>query len=279
MQIVARLGVKLLTRLRAVVDGTDVVVLPVATWPAVVDAVREQPVDVVVVDPCADSGPAPADAITAIRALRMAAPVLSVLVYTGVSAESMRAMQSLYDFGVRHMILEGFDDHPRRFRDRLAEFRVPGLEERVLSWIVPLLTGSDAPPRLADALTRLFRDPVDFRDSEDFARAAGLSRRHLNRWLEKVGLASARTMVMAARVLRGYQYAQNPGFSTGDIAQRLRYPDWRVFHEHVRAITGRTPAAWRQDVSPDECVAQLCTRLRTHAPAAPDGVLSLHAYG
>jgi hypothetical protein len=75
-------------------------------------------------------------------------------------------------------------------------------------------------------------------------------------------------MVLAARVLRGYQYSQNPGFSMAEVARRLRYPDWRVFSEHVRTVTGLAPSAFLQKVRPEECVAQLVARLlRCDEPA------------
>jgi AraC-like DNA-binding protein len=268
VQIVAKLNARMLGRLR-VVAGGDITVYPVASWSDLGDAVRRYPVEVAVVDPCADGGAPHQDAI---RGLRIAAPMVAVLIYTSITGEAMRTMADLMQGGwVRQCILDNFDDEPARFREVLEELCLPGLEEQVLADLLPIMAASDAPQSLSNAVAQLFRTPLDFRDVEDVARAAGLSRRHLDRWFEKLGLASARTMLLAARVLRGYQYAQNPGFSMAEVARRLRYPDWRVFSEHVRTVTGLTPSAWLQKVRPEECVAQLVARLLRCDEAIPLG--------
>lgn len=255
----------MLARLR-VVAGTDITVYPIATWGELGDAVRRHPVDIAVVDPCADGG---APHQEAIRGLRIAAPMVAVLIYTSITGEAMRTMADLMQGGwVRQCILDNFDDEPERFRQVLEELCLPGLEEQVLADLLPIMGAADAPQSLSNAVAQLFRAPLDFRDVEDLARAAGVSRRHLDRSFERMGLASARTMVLAARVLRGYQYSQNPGFSMAEVARRLRYPDWRVFSEHVRTVTGLAPSAFLQKVRPEECVAQLVARLlRCDEPA------------
>jgi len=248
----------MLARLR-VVAGQDITVYPVDSWTDLGDAVRRYPVEIAVVDPCADGGVPHQEAI---RGLRIAAPMVAVLIYTSVTGEAMRTMADLMQGGwVRQCVLDNFDDEPRRFRQVLEELCLPGLEEHVLADLLPVLAASDAPQSISAAVAQLFRAPLDFRDVEDVARAAALSRRHLDRWFEKLGLASVRTMLLSARVLRGYQYAQNPGFSMAEVARRLRYPDWRVFSEHVRAITGYTPSYWLQNVRPEECIAQLVAGL------------------
>ncbi|HTD62504.1 MAG TPA: hypothetical protein VK679_17735, partial [Gemmatimonadaceae bacterium] len=73
-----------------------------------------------------------------------------------------------------------------------------------------------------------------------------------------------------ARVLRGYQYAQNPALSMSDVALRLGYADPRIFAAHVRQMSGRRFAAWRRIVTPDQCVAESLAKLVVgRAPAAP----------
>jgi hypothetical protein len=88
-------------------------------------------------------------------------------------------------------------------------------------------------------------------------------------------------LVIAARVLRGYQYAQNPALTVIDIAGRLGYPDPRVFTDHVRLMTGRGVSAWRTSVTPEQCVAMLVAKLMSgpRPAAAPTLTLMRRAVG
>ncbi len=267
----------MLSHLRAVAGDVHTV-LAATSWPALAGVLRARPVEITVVDPCVDG---PAD-IEAVRAIRAGFPLVSMLVYTSITAESTRAMLSLGECGVRHCILRGFDDEPTRFRERLETLRASGLEERIVCALRVVFMAGEAPAALAGAVEELFRRPMRFQSAGDVALAAEMPRRGVNRWLERLGLAPARVMVVAARVLRAYQYAQNPALSMADVAQRLGYGDARVFAAHVRLMSGRRFAAWRRVVTPDQCVSECLSTLVVgrRAPAAlPVLTLLRHAAG
>jgi AraC-like DNA-binding protein len=267
----------MLSHLRTVA-GASHTVLAAPSWPSMAAVLRARPVDIAVVDPCVEGA---ADTET-VRALRAGFPSVAVLVYTAISPDSTRAMLALGEFGVRHCILRGFDDEPGRFRDGLELLRAAGLEDQILALLRLALAGGQAPHSLISAIEQLFRAPRRFRTAEDIAAAAGIPRRSVNRYLDRAGLTPARLLVMAARVLRGYQYAQNPALSVPDIADRLGYPDPRVFTDHVRVMTGRRFSAWRSTVTADECVATLVAKLMIAGPrpaAAPTLTLLRRAAG
>jgi AraC-like DNA-binding protein len=266
----------MLSHLR-IVAGDAHTVLAASSWPALAAVLRARPVDITVVDPCVD-GMADTEAV---RAIRSGFPSVGVLVYTAISADATRAMLSLGEFGIRHCILRGFDDEPIRFRDRLDTLRAAGLEERIVCALRVALVAGDTPPTLVGAIEQLFRKPTRFHAAADIAAAADMPRRGVNRWLERLGLAPARTLVIAARVLRGYQYAQNPALSMSDVALQLGYTDPRVFAAHVRQISGRRFAAWRRVVTPDQCVAETLAKLVVgrRVPAAPPVLTLLRAAG
>ncbi|HWZ61042.1 MAG TPA: AraC family transcriptional regulator [Gemmatimonadaceae bacterium] len=277
MLLLARLSPPMLSHLRIVAGGTHTV-LAAPSWPSMAAVLRARPVDIAVVDPCIDGG---ADT-ESMRALRVGFPSVAVLVYTAISPDSTRAMLALGELGVRHCILRGFDDEPGRFRDGLELLRAAALEDQVLATLrVPLLA-EQAPGSLVSAIEQMFRTPRRFRTAEDIAVAAGMPRRGVNRWLERAGVAPARMLVIGARVLRGYQYAQNPALAVADIAGRLGYPDPRVFSDHVRMMTGRAVSAWRATVAADQCVAMLVAKLMILPPrpaAAPTLTLMRRAAG
>jgi AraC-like DNA-binding protein len=266
----------MLSHLR-IVAGDAHTVLAASSWPALAAVLRARPVDITVVDPCVD-GSADTEAV---RAIRSGFPSVGVLVYTAISADATRAMLSLGEFGIRHCVLRGFDDEPVRFRDRLDTLRAAGLEERIVCALRVALVAGDTPPTLVGAVEQLFRKPTRFHAAADIAAAADMPRRGVNRWLERLGLAPARTLVIAARVLRGYQYAQNPALSMSDVALQLGYTDPRVFAAHVRQISGRRFAAWRRVVTPDQCVAETLAKLVVgrRVPAAPPVLTLLRAAG
>jgi AraC-like DNA-binding protein len=277
MLLLARLSPPMLSHLRVVADGAHTV-LAAPSWPSMAAVLRARPVDIAVVDPCIEGA---ADTET-VRALRTGFPGVAVLVYTSISPDSTKAMLTLGEFGVRHCILRGFDDEPGRFRDGLEMLRASALEDSILASLRLALAGAQAPSALIGAVEQLFRAPRRFRTAEDIAAASGIPRRGVNRWLDRAGVAPARMLVIAARVLRGYQYAQNPALAVSDIAERLAYPDPRVFTDHVRIMTGRRVSAWRLAVTPDQCVAMLVSKLMVSEPrpaAAPALTLLRRAAG
>ena len=117
------------------------------------------------------------------------------------------------------------------------------------------------PAELARAVERLFQAPQQFKDVNDLAKAAGMNRRALDRWLKRAGIASARMLVLGARLLRAYFYMQDPGRSLDEVIERLGYGSSRLFARQVRAATGLTPTALRHSIVPDEFVTLLTARL------------------
>jgi AraC-like DNA-binding protein len=260
MLIVARLSPFLLTRLRVVV-GREHALVVAESWEALRRLIQTRPAEVAVVDPCADGYEDPADVAPSVRVIRGVANAVTVVVYASLTPASTRAMLTLSASGVRHFVFAGVDDEPTRFRERLEEFRAPGMEEEVLAPLLTALAAARVPTGVSDALRALFRTPRRFRTAEDVAAVAGMTRQHLNRCLAEAGLVPARVMVAAAHVLRAYHYARVPGLTTVDIATRLRYADTRTLARHVRELTGATLVAWSVDVTPAECVALITAQL------------------
>ena len=79
-----------------------------------------------------------------------------------------------------------------------------------------------------------------------------MTRRSLDRWFYRSGLASARTMILVARLTRAKHYMGDPGFLLEDIAKKLGYSSIRRFARQVRAATGMTPSTMRSSFSTEE---------------------------
>jgi AraC-like DNA-binding protein len=241
VNVVVRLPPLLLSHLRIVL-GREHNVITVDRWDDLEDQVRGKPVDLLVADPRAEGTVRLEELRTLIR-----------------DFPSLGATVELAKLGVRHVVLRNFDDEPRRFRDLLERQPAYAMSDAVLASLArPLAT---VPAELARAIERLFRVPQQFKDVKDLADAAAMQRRSLDRWLERAGLASARMLVLGARLLRAYFYMQDPGRSLDEVVERLGYGSSRLFARQVRAATGLTPTALRHSVPPDEFVALLTARL------------------
>ena len=254
MEVVAYLTPPLLSHLRTII-GSEHGVVAVDRWERLDDVVRLQPVDVAILDPRCEGGIRAGD----LQLLLERYPSLPVVVYTALAPESLKATVELAKYGVRHVVLRGFDDDPRRFRELIEGLPAYAMGERILGALAPKLVG--VPLELARAVERAFRAPNSFHDVRDLAVAAGMTRRRVDRWLDRAGLASARMLVLAARLVRAYHFMRDPGRSLDDIWKKLGYGGSRLFARQVKAATGLTPSMLRDSVGPEEFVAQLSVRL------------------
>jgi AraC-like DNA-binding protein len=255
MVIFARLDAPQLVRLR-VVAGVRHGVVEMPSWRALRTETRRRPVDIVVADPAARG----ADVGDGVRALADVRSVAPVLVYTTVSAATTRAILILAQARIHDYVFAGFDDEPSRLRRRLEEAVCRSTDHQLMAPIIAALDVVDAPPGIASSVREVFRTAWRFRTAQDLAAAAGLSRQHTNAWLHRAGLPSCRTLVMAVRVLRGFQYAQHTGLTLADVAARLRYPDPEVLADNIRALTGASLTVWRARGA-ERLTAQLRARL------------------
>ena len=245
MEVLARLSAPLAAQLNMALAG-DHSLTVVEDWSALLIAIREHPVDLVVLDPRTSGGLELGQA----RELLARHPTLPMVVYTTLAPDSMQATVMLAKLGVQHVVLRGFDDEPRRFRQMLSQLPAARLSHAVLQHVLPHL--DDAPVLFVRAITRLFEAPQEFEDVDELAQASGMTRRSLDRWFERSGLTSARTMILVARLTRAKHYMADPGFLLEDIAKKLGYSSIRRFARQVRAATGMTPSTMRTAFTSEE---------------------------
>lgn len=245
MEVLARLSAPLAAQLQIALAGDHTLAI-VDGWGALLLAIRERPVDLVVLDPRTSGGLELGQA----RELLARHPTLPVVIYTTLAADSMQATVMLAKLGVQHVVLRGFDDEPRRFRQMLDQLPAVRLSNSVLQHVLPHV--QDAPILFIRAITRLFEAPQEFVDVDELARMSGMTRRTLDRWFVRSGLASARTMILVARLTRAKHYMSDPGFLLEDIAKKMGYSSIRRFARQVRAATGMTPSTMRSSFTTEE---------------------------
>jgi AraC-like DNA-binding protein len=257
VDVVARVSPLFVSQLRIALRDEHVLTV-VDGWDTLAQAVRMLPVDVAIVDPRIGTSIEAAP----VRELVGRYPTLPIVVYTLLTPDTLRATVELARAGIEHVVLRGFDDEPRRLRDLVERLPARRLSTIVLGALEERLT--EAPPLLRAAMTRLFEAPHAFRHVDDLARAAGMTRRTLDRWLGRAGLASARMIMVSARLARAVHYMRDPGYPLDDITRKLGYENPRLFARQVRAATGLTPTKLRERAEPEQLMEELAARLCRH---------------
>ena len=250
MHVVARLSDYLLTQLRAAL-ARDHTLVAAPTWHDLTALFRGRVVDVVVLEP-APIGP---DELAPLLRLLASHPAVPVIVYTSVSPAAMRVTVELARRGVHHVVFRGIDDAPGRFRALMQDLSDTTWRSRLWPWVEERVAQVPAP--LERAVRELFASPHRFGDVADLAAASGLTRRTVERWLTRAGIASPKLLVVSARVERAHHIMRTSTADVATVAERVGYPSTRLFARQVALATGCPPTAFRSSVTADDLFARL----------------------
>lgn len=255
MDVAAYLPPRLLSHLKVVL-GQEHTLIPATEWAGLRATVQQRVVDVVVADPAAGGTVQVSELEHFVRSF----PSLPVVIYTVLSPATIRAVVQLAKFGVEHVVLNRFDDEPRRFLELME--RVPGhaLGEQMLQQLAEPLSG--LPVTVCRAIEQIYRYPLRFRNAQDLAAAAGMNSRTFYRNLEPVGLHSPRMLVVSARLLRAYSYLRDPGRNIKEVVSKAGYTSPWQLTKQMREVTGLTPEQVRRTVGPEEFVKRLASEVR-----------------
>jgi AraC-like DNA-binding protein len=264
MHVAACVQPQKLARLRGAA-GNAHAVHAALDWAHADSIIKRQPVDVLVVDPQFDGAELPRS--DRIRAARHRYRALPMVVYSTLSAQTMRTLVELGTEGLGQIILYGLDDDPRHLRQMLE--LQPGilLSEQLIGGLRDLLNYT--PAAVAAAVERSIRNPAAYANVGEMATAAGVPRRSFYRHLERAGLASPRELLAGARVLRAYALLRVPGSTLEQVSAQLGFSDVDGMAESMKALVGITPGRARVRVAPDEFVRLVMQRLRSPGVARP----------
>lgn len=255
MDVVAYLPRQLLSHL-TIVLGSQHTLIAATGWENLRAAVMQRVTDVLVVDPTVDGTPR----TEVIKDIHRHFPSLPIVVYTALSAVSMRAILELGRLGIEHVVLNRFDDERRRFLELLE--RVPG---QTLSDQMLRLLGAELaklPVAVVRAIEQLFRSPARFHTAQDLSAAAGTLLRTLYRQLETAGIHSPRLLVASARLLRVYAMLRDPERQIKEVAAKVGYHSQYQLTQHMRALAGHTPRTVRAYIEPEQFVKLLVEGVR-----------------
>jgi AraC-like DNA-binding protein len=264
LHVVACLPRHLLAHLRIVVGDTHS--LAAATDPAELHSMlRVGDADLLIIDPAMRDG-GQAEAIEDIIARHASLPVV---VYTTLTPMSMRHVMRLARLGVQHVVLNRFDDEPRRFLDLIERVPAHPVAELMLRELAEPLRLM--PVVLARAVEQLVRSPSRARTIPDFAAMAGMTSRTLYRHLTPMGLPP-RQLLIGARLLRAYIFLRGPDSRLKEVAVKLGYAQPEQLSEQLRDWTGLAAKDIRRTLTPTEFVRRIADHLRRVGAEAEDEV-------
>jgi AraC-like DNA-binding protein len=254
LHVVALLPRNLLSHLRLVLGETHS--LGTATDSAELHSLlRAGEVDLLIVDPSMRDGLL-ADELEEIIARHRAIPVI---VYTTLAPSAMRQVVRLGRVGVQHVVLNRFDDEPRRFLELIERVPAQPLADMMLHELEDSLRS--LPIVVSRAIEQLFRSPARVRSAQELATMAGMIPRTLYRQLAPVGL-QPRHLIICARLMRVYVLLRGPEPRLKEIAVRLGYADPSGMSEQLKEWTGVAPKEIRRTLGPEQFVRRLAEHLR-----------------
>ena len=258
MHVVALLPRNLLAHLRIVLGDTH-------SLDAVVDAselhalLGAEAVDLLIVDPAIRDGIF-GEALEGIIAAHSSLPVI---VYTVLGPTAMRMVVRLARLNVQHVVLNRFDDEPRRFLDLIERVPAHPMAELMLQELASSLR--TLPVSVSRAVEHLFRSPTRVKNSQELAKLAGMAPRSLYRHMTPAGL-QPRDLIVCARLLRAYTLLRTPGSRLKEITFKVGYADPDTLTKLLHEWTGQSPKAIRRDVPPEMFVRLLAEHLRLVDP-------------
>ena len=258
MHVVALLPRNLLAHLRLVLGDSHT--LDAATDAAELHSLlRDEATDLLIIDPAMREGQL-ADAIEEMIAKH---PALPVVVYTTLAPTAMRLVVRLARLGVFHVVLNRFDDEPRRFLDLIERVPAHPMAELMLQELATPLRS--LPIVVARAVEQLFRSPARVKNSQELARLAGMAPRSLYRHMVPAGL-QPRHLIICARLLRAYTLLRAPGSRLKEITVKLGYADPDTLSKLLHEWTGHAPKDIRRAVTSEVFVRLLADHLRGADP-------------
>jgi AraC-like DNA-binding protein len=254
VSVVAFLPDRLLAHVRHVFVGESDLVIA-KSWDDVNTIVRVKPVTALILDPAADG----VMNVEAVESLLRRYPSLPVVAYVFLTKDSFGAIAQLSRAGLQNVVLQKFEDSPKKFRETVERARGNPLKRKLLEGLRPQL--SQLPLKLVATVDEMLDSPHRYKSAQDVAERAEMSPLKLYRNFSIAGLGSPRRLLRAAKLLKAVGYLQDSGYSVRDVARKIGYRNSRIFAEHTLDVFNLTPSRVRTHLAPEDAVEKLVTWL------------------
>ncbi|HMH86800.1 MAG TPA: AraC family transcriptional regulator [Gemmatimonadaceae bacterium] len=247
MSVAAFLPSRLLTHVKHVLaDEPELFVA--SSWQELESLIRRKPISVVILDPTADG----IMNVGAVAGLLKRYPSLPLIAYVTLHAPQFNAVAQLGRLGLKEVVLHHFDDAPEGFRERIERVEGNALTHDVIEALRDRL--GQLPRQLSVAVENLFDQPHRYTSALDVGMEAGIAIVSVYRNLDAAELGSPKRLLVAAKVLRGFSYLRDPGYSVLDVSIKLGYKTARIFSQHWVSVFGVTPARIRTRLTDEAAI-------------------------
>jgi len=255
VSVAAFLPARLLTHVKHVfADEPELLIA--SSWQELESFIRRKPVSVVVLDPAADG----VMNVGAVATLLKRYPSLPLIAYVTLHAPQFSAVAQLGRLGLKEVVLHRFDDAPEGFKERVERLEGTALTHDVIEALRDRL--AQLPRQLAVTVENLFEQPHRYASALDLAMEAGVAIVSVYRNLDTAQLGSPKRLLIAAKVLRGFGYLRDPGYSVLDVSIKLGYKTARIFSQHWVSVFGLTPARVRTRLTDEAAIESVLRWLR-----------------
>ena len=207
-----------------------------STWGALVSDLYQRRCDVAIVDPCAGGDHFAPGRLSALTHAMTLVPCIPVIGYVSVTASAIRVVQTLVRSGAPEIVIRGVDDSFDALAGAVQRAAATCGWAGVASAIeIPLQA---LPVPVASAIHAAFTRPQRVRSVSDFAAAARMTRRSLDRWLARAGFCPARTLLACARVNVAFQLLAGGSVRVAEAALLVGYASSRSLTRELSTILG-----------------------------------------
>ena len=255
MSVAAFLPTRLLAHVKHVF-AEEPELLIADSWQELESFIRRKPVTVVILDPAADG----IMNVGAVAGLLKRYPSLPLIAYVTLHAPQFSAVAQLGRLGLKEVVLHRFDDEPEGFKERVERLEGNALTHDVIEALRGRL--AQVPRQLSVTIENLFEQPHRYTSAFDLAMEAGIAIVSVYRNLDSARLGSPKRLLIAAKVLRGFGYLRDPGYSVLDVSIKLGYKTARIFSQHWVSVFGQTPARVRTRLTDDAAISSVLEWLR-----------------
>lgn len=247
VSVAAFLPTRLLTHVKHVfADEPELFVA--SSWQELESLIRRKPISVVILDPTADG----IMNVSAVAGLLKRYPSLPLIAYVTLHAPQFNAVAQLGRLGLKEVVLHHFDDAPEGFRERVERVEGNALTHAVIEALRDRL--ARLPRQLSVTVENLFDQPHRYTSALDLGMEAGVAIVSVYRNLDAALLGSPKRLLVAAKVLRGFSYLRDPGYSVLDVSIKLGYKTARIFSQHWVSVFGVTPARVRTRLTDEAAI-------------------------
>ena len=239
-----------------------------ASWNALLARLDQRAHDVIVVDPCAGDERLAAKRLRDLADALVTSSPTAVVGYVSVTATAIRAVQTLSGLGAVEIVIRGVDDAPGALAATVQRAVAVHSANRLVGAVGASL--ELLPVGVSEALGLMFRSPVRLRSVSDVAAAARTTRRSLDRWLARAGLAPARTLLACARTNAAFHLLAVGRVGRAQAAALVGYTSARSLARELHALVGCSASTVPGAITPDVVVETLGRRL-VRAPARTRG--------